>query len=406
MPLYSLPVLIDPLIVLRLLHHWILSRKVGSASAQPKGKGAPPSSSSTRSRRPAVRRELSLPADERAITQLEAQLLPHVCVGPPIRPRSYLIKCQASEKGKPFFFLPLRFFLIFPILFRLKVNISFADDDDEGTEEVRQQSSSVVNQPGTGPTLMTEAAAQAGAHAQHQAPSREANNKVGRISSSLSPSAAAPNFNPTEAILATMQLIPMPCSKDGRLVMCREEIERSVSVIRSFAQAPKGSAATTTSSASTLLRRKSKSQTGLSELIQQSKATGFCDLEELRSFQRQLQNFPSLDELRRNPLQHPAPLHLSAKAAEINKPPPSPSGRSNSSARSTTPESVCFRELSTASTMKPTTSSTTTAPVTHQAVRPPMTRKMEDYALAILQILKVRFLSFLLFRRVVATVPG
>ena len=79
-PLCSLPVLIDPLIVLRLLHHWILSRK--ASANQPKGKGG---AHQCRSRRPPVRRELSLPADERAITQLEAQLLPHVSSP---RPRS------------------------------------------------------------------------------------------------------------------------------------------------------------------------------------------------------------------------------------------------------------------------------------------------------------------------------
>lgn len=72
-PLSSLPVLIDPVIILRLLHHWILSRKISLAPVQSKGKA-----SSYRGRRPVVRRELSLPADERAITQLEAQLLPHV----------------------------------------------------------------------------------------------------------------------------------------------------------------------------------------------------------------------------------------------------------------------------------------------------------------------------------------
>lgn len=98
LPLSSLPVLIDPIIVLRLLHHWILSRKIGhppsrhhqqqqiasttTISSTPAGLPVLPtkrkSSHQPYQKRPAVRRELSLPADERVISQLEAQLLPHV----------------------------------------------------------------------------------------------------------------------------------------------------------------------------------------------------------------------------------------------------------------------------------------------------------------------------------------
>lgn len=149
MPLSSLPVLIDPIIVLRLLHHWILSQKIGhihpptrhyshhlqqqqqqqvvagtsavittptaahvaapatsSAATKSCAKSAIGSTTTTTTttttattatigqttttalafirsktahhKRPIVRRELSLPADERVISRLEAQLLPHV----------------------------------------------------------------------------------------------------------------------------------------------------------------------------------------------------------------------------------------------------------------------------------------------------------------------------------------
>lgn len=79
-PLVSLPVLVDPLVILRLLHHWIISRKFIAPST---GYLLHPSQQTTERRdsvrRPAVRRELSLPVDERAIvSQLEAQLVPQV----------------------------------------------------------------------------------------------------------------------------------------------------------------------------------------------------------------------------------------------------------------------------------------------------------------------------------------
>jgi hypothetical protein len=82
MTLNSLPVLIDPIIVLRLLHHWILSRKVVhqvQPSKQQQQKTTTAAAATTSQKRPVlVRRELSLPADERVISRLEAQLLPHV----------------------------------------------------------------------------------------------------------------------------------------------------------------------------------------------------------------------------------------------------------------------------------------------------------------------------------------
>lgn len=80
MTLNSLPVLIDPIIVLRLLHHWILSRKVVH-QVQPSKQQQQQQQQKTAAagKRPVlVRRELSLPADERVISRLEAQLLPHV----------------------------------------------------------------------------------------------------------------------------------------------------------------------------------------------------------------------------------------------------------------------------------------------------------------------------------------
>lgn len=73
MSLNSLPVLIDPIIVLRLLHHWILSRKIIHQIHQQQRQ-----QKAANTRPVLVRRELSLPADERIISRLEAQLLPHV----------------------------------------------------------------------------------------------------------------------------------------------------------------------------------------------------------------------------------------------------------------------------------------------------------------------------------------
>lgn len=89
MPLVGLPVLIDPIITLRLLHHWIISRKFSPPATHPAPGAAEPRDSDADTerrearrasvRRPTVRRELSLPADERAIvSQLEAQLVPQV----------------------------------------------------------------------------------------------------------------------------------------------------------------------------------------------------------------------------------------------------------------------------------------------------------------------------------------
>lgn len=81
MTLNSLPVLIDPIIVLRLLHHWILSRKVVhqvQPSKQQQQKTTTAAATTSQKRPVLVRRELSLPADERVISRLEAQLLPHV----------------------------------------------------------------------------------------------------------------------------------------------------------------------------------------------------------------------------------------------------------------------------------------------------------------------------------------
>lgn len=122
-----------------------------------------------------------------------------------------------------------------------------------------------------------------------------------------------PGFNPTEAILATMQLLPLPCAKVG--MMTANEIERNVSVIRSYAQGEQSDLQTALAvgSATTPLRRKSKSQIGLNDLQEDdgkpsaaaaAAAAGICDLDELRSFQRQLQNFPSLNELGRHPLRN------------------------------------------------------------------------------------------------------
>lgn len=117
-----------------------------------------------------------------------------------------------------------------------------------------------------------------------------------------------PGFNPTEAILATMQLLPLPCAKAG-MHMTADEIERNVSVIRSYAQGQQADLHQLIHSCGLggPLRRKSKSQTGLNDLkeaVKNTLSSGICDLDELRSFQRQLQNFPSLSELRRHPVQN------------------------------------------------------------------------------------------------------
>lgn len=90
------------------------------------------------------------------------------------------------------------------------------------------------------------------------------------------PEASPRAFNPTEAILATMQLLPLPCA----------------------AKAPAG-AKRPGAAGRMPPRRKSKSQAGLDALGDDRTP----DAEELRSFQRQLQNVPSVSELRRKPME-------------------------------------------------------------------------------------------------------
>lgn len=156
------------------------------------------------------------------------------------------------------------------------MDISFADDD-EPTEQIRQ--------------------------ADDLAQTKEVNTSDSDGQHKMDQST---RFNPTEAILATMQLLPLPCAKVG--IMTADEIERNVSVIRSYAQGqqPNLKDLMAYPATGTPLRRKSKSQMGLNDLKDDEKTptTGICDLDELRSFQRQLQNFPSLSELRRHPVQN------------------------------------------------------------------------------------------------------
>jgi hypothetical protein len=146
--------------------------------------------------------------------------------------------------------------------------------------------------------------------------------------------ASGGRFNPTEAILATMQLLPLPCAKvmaarSGQSLatfMTAGEIERNVSLVRSYAGG--GHKKTDSNLAILALRRKSKSQMGLNDAHGRGSpaaaaatalsvrggvgrpsaaAVPLCDqLDELRSFQRQLQNFPSLSELQRHPLVPPS----------------------------------------------------------------------------------------------------
>ncbi|KAI9566032.1 hypothetical protein GHT06_009831 [Daphnia sinensis] len=270
MTLNSLPVLIDPIIVLRLLHHWILSRKIvhqiHQQQRQPKAATRPV----------LVRRELSLPADERIISRLEAQLLPHV-------------------------------------------DISFADDDDGSTEEIRPAVSLI-----------------------QQKESKQIDNeeKEKEIAGKEETAAATGRFNPTEAILATMQLLPLPCAKvmAGRgqqlpplMLVTPGDVERNV---RSFAR---GQQKSENNLAALAMRRKSKSQMGLNDAHQQRSGSkspaatalsvrpdrpsggDVCNqLDELRSFQRQLQNFPSLSELRRHPLVPSQPNRLATTSSYSN----------------------------------------------------------------------------------------
>ena len=168
------------------------------------------------------------------------------------------------------------------------MDISFADDD-EPIEHVRQEYAQPVISTQEPPTTLAIRAN--GGSNTDETKTDIKNNKsaIGR-----------PGFNPTEAILATMQLLPLPCATAG--LMTPDEIERNVSVIRSFAQ---GQQLGLNVATCTPLRRKSKSQMGLNDLRDDGKTSSpaICDLDELRSFQRQLQNFPSLSELRRYPLQ-------------------------------------------------------------------------------------------------------
>lgn len=67
-----------------------------------------------------------------------------------------------------------------------------------------------------------------------------------------------PYFNPTEAILATMQLLPLPCSAKssgggGQSADRQADVRRNVSVVQSYA----------TGGLSMMPRRKSKSQVTL-----------------------------------------------------------------------------------------------------------------------------------------------
>lgn len=133
-------------------------------------------------------------------------------------------------------------------------------------------------------------------------------------------------FNPTEAILATMQLLPLPCAKvmTGRgqqlplMLMTPGE-----NVVRSFGCDQQKSE---NNLAVLALRRKSKSQMGLNDAHQRtskpvatSVRPSVCnELDELRSFQRQLQNFPSLSELRQHPLVPSHPNRLATTSSYSN----------------------------------------------------------------------------------------
>ena len=209
-----------------------------------------------------------------------------------------------------------------------QVDISFVDDDDDDEND--------------GKRIDIRAVEGGGKEAD------EGNN--GKESSKVIAGAQAnserPENNLIEAILATMQLlppIPPPSHSGAGLLQMTtdsersEQIQRSISVIRSFAQQqllqelprtllpPLPLLSSSSSTSSPLLRRKSKSHFGLNEMCKHSSskrtpptvetatkasAKASADLllgrqrdpDELRSLQRQLQNFPSLEELRRHPL--------------------------------------------------------------------------------------------------------
>ena len=372
MPLSSLPVLIDPIIVLRLLHHWILSRKIvlpsttttttgggGGGARQTSVVKSNKVSSSPRHRptaRPAVRRELSLPADERVISRLEAQLLPHVIQLklPSVRP----YKLVFIDSGKK------------------QVDISYVDDD-EPVEQVRQDAHS-LRLPGEEDRVEDPAEAAA------LAPPRP------------------PGFNPTEAILATMQLLPLPCAKVG--LMTANEIERNVSVIRSYAQGQSGADlmhGIMSAASGHPLRRKSKSQMGLDELrdesgkVAVSSTTAACDLDELRSFQRQLQNFPSLSELRRHPLQN----WLASTTANNNRRSLSPATSSRwlegqqQEGVAGLQESAAIRPPTATGSVNDQPRSSSSRSTSRSSSESRGAHSTESYALAILEILQVRHMS-------------
>ena len=111
--------------------------------------------------------------------------------------------------------------------------------------------------------------------------------------------------NPTEAILASMQLLPLPCTS---AVWSSYNIEKNVSIIRSFTS---GNSFANQPSYG-LLRRKSQSHLCLndidsdragSQLLRHRGLNSRYDFDDLRSLQRQLQNFPNLSDLKSNPLQ-------------------------------------------------------------------------------------------------------
>lgn len=232
----------------------------------------------------------------------------------------------------------------------------------------------------------------------------------------IAAAASGGRFNPTEAILATMQLLPLPCAKvmAGRsgqplalALMTAGEIERNVSLVRSYAR---GGQKTESNLAVLALRRKSKSQMGLNDAHHQQgspaaaatlsvrggarpAAVPLCDqLDELRSFQRQLQNFPSLSELQRHPLAPPNQNWLATTSSHSNN------RRSLSPATSRRWLTDQSQGLSLANMMiqpsqSPTSRSTSRSSSDESRSAPANGRHQhntESYALAILQIVQVK----------------
>lgn len=205
------------------------------------------------------------------------------------------------------------------------MDISFADDDDGSMEEVR-----LAQQQPNKESMEKE-------EEECQRPSTDDAGQQEEMAATAT-TASGGRFNPTEAILATMQLLPLPCAKvmaarSGQSLatfMTAGEIERNVSLVRSYAGGG-GHKKTDSNLAILALRRKSKSQMGLNDAHGRESpaaaaattlsvrggggrpaaaAVPLCDqLDELRSFQRQLQNFPSLSELQRHPLVPPSSQH-------------------------------------------------------------------------------------------------